>query len=350
MNYIYTFLKNKQISYFSWLYLTAIYQLKYMKKIVVLFLLVFVSNISAQETLPIYADYLSDNVYLLHPAAAGVGDCGKLRLTARQQWIGVKDAPALQTASFHAKFNENSNAGYGLILFNDKNGYHSQKGLQGTYAYHLDMGNENLFNQLSFGLSMSIVQNEVDQRRFVNDPVVSQVIESNFYFNADFGMAYHYKGFASYFTVKNILLSAKNNLNSSFESLNLRNYILGASYFFGDKEKLQFEPSVMIQYKEQTGEKIGDINFKVYKTFEKSQLWAALSYRRSFDSSVFGDAHYVTPILGLNYKNMMFAYTYTQQTGDVVFANGGFHQLSFGIDVLCRKRRASACPNINGSF
>ena len=122
MNNIYTFFKINRISYFSWLYLTAIYQLKYMKKIVVLFLIVFVSNISAQETLPIYADYLSDNVYLLHPAAAGVGDCGKVRLTARQQWIGVKDAPSLQTASFHAKFNENSNAGYGLILFNDKNG------------------------------------------------------------------------------------------------------------------------------------------------------------------------------------------------------------------------------------
>ncbi|MGB1042315.1 MAG: PorP/SprF family type IX secretion system membrane protein [Tenacibaculum sp.] len=321
-----------------------------MKKIVVLLSLIFTSVVSAQETLPIYADYLSDNVYLLHPAAAGVGDCAKLRLTARQQWIGVKDAPSLQTASFHAKFNENSNAGYGFILFNDKNGYHSQKGLQGTYSYHLDMGNENLFNQLSFGLSMSMVQNEVDQRQFAGDLTVSQIIQSDFYFNADFGMAYHYKGFASYFTVKNILLSAKNSVNTDYESLNLRNYILGASYFFGDKEKLQFEPSVMFQYKDQTGEKVGDLNFKVYKSFDTTQFWAALSYRRTLDNSIFGDAHYVTPILGVNYKNLMFAYTYTQQTGDVVFANGGYHQVSLGIDVLCRKRRASACPNINGSF
>ncbi len=351
MNYNYTFFKINNISYKSWLYLTAICQLKNMKRIIVVLLLVFVSKVSAQETLPIYADYLSDNVYLLHPAAAGVGDCGKLRLTARQQWLGVKDAPSLQTASFHAKFSENSNAGYGFVLFNDKNGYHSQKGIQGTYAYHLDMGNENLFNQLSFGLSMSMVQNEVDQRSFVsNPPDVAQIIQSDFYFNADFGMAYHYEGFSSYFTVKNILLSAKNNVNTNFESLNLRNYILGAGYFFGDKDKLQFEPSFMFQYKDQTGEKIGDLNFKVYKSFATTQLWAALSYRRSFDSSVFGDAHYVTPIVGVNYKKMMIAYTYTQQSGDVVFSNGGFHQISLGFDVLCRKRRASACPNINGSF
>jgi len=311
--------------------------------------LLFILKITAQETLPIYADYLSDNVYLLHPAAAGVGDCGKLRFTARQQWIGVKDAPALQTASFHAKFNENSKAAYGFVLFNDSNGYHSQKGLQSSYAYHLDFGNENLFNQLSFGLSMAIVQNEVDQTTFDGGDV-SQVIESDFYFNADFGMAYHYKGFSSYLTVKNILLSAKNNVNSNFESLNLRNYIIGAGYFFGEKEKLQFEPSVMLQYKEQTGEKIGDLNFKVYKNFSTTQLWAALSYRRSLDSSVFGDANYITPIVGLNYKKLMFSYTYTQQSGDVVFSNGGFHQVSFGMDILCRKRRGSACPNINGSF
>ncbi|MEQ3498606.1 type IX secretion system membrane protein PorP/SprF [Tenacibaculum sp. SSH1-16] len=324
-----------------------------MKRVIVsvfFLLLSLVYNVSAQETLPIYADYLSDNVYLLHPAAAGIGDCGKIRLTARQQWLGVDDAPALQTASFHTKLGEYSSTGVGVILFNDKNGYHSQKGVQGTYAYHIDMGNENLFNQLSFGLSFSVVQNERDQRAFINDPTVSQVIESDFYFNADFGMAYHKNGLSSYFTIKNIFLSAKNNLNPDFESYNLRNYILGGGYFFGDKEKLQFEPSLMFQYKEQTKEKIADINFKVYKTLNTTQIWAALSYRKSFGGNVFGDSQYVTPIVGVNYKKWMFAYTYTQQTGDVVFSNGGFHQLSLGVNLFCTKRRAAACPNINGSF
>lgn len=316
-----------------------------------LIVLLVTSKITAQETLPIYADYLSDNVYLLHPAAAGIGDCGKVRFTARQQWVGVNDAPALQTASFHTKLREFSNTGLGLIVFNDKNGYHSQKGLQGTYAYHIDMGNENLFNQLSFGLSFSMIQNEVDQRSFVIfDPVVDQVIQSDYYFNADFGVAYHKDGLSSYFTIKNLFLSAKNNLDSQYESYDLRNYILGGGYFFGDKDKFQFEPSLMFQYKQQTNEKVADVNFKVYKSFEATQLWAALSYRRSFDGSVFGDSQYITPILGVNHKQWMFAYTYTQQSGDIVFSNGGFHQFSLGINLFCGKRRASACPNINGTF
>ena len=322
-----------------------------MKSIVkLLFVLLVFNKVVAQETLPIYADYLSDNVYLLHPAAAGIGECGKIRLTARQQWFGVKNAPSLQTASFHAKASEYSNAGYGFILFNDKNGYHSQKGIQGTYAYHLSLGNENLFNQLSFGLSMSVVQNEVDQRPFSGDPAVTQIIQSDFYFNADFGMAYHFKGFSSYFTVKNLFLSAKNNVNSNFESLNLRNYIIGAGYFFGKESELQFEPSFMFQFKEQTNEKVADINLKLYKKIRNTQFWAALSYRRSFDGSAFGEAQYITPIVGVNFNKFMVSYTYTKQTGDIVFSNGDFHQISLGINVLCRKRRASACPNINGSF
>ncbi|MDC1162052.1 sigma-70 family RNA polymerase sigma factor, partial [Tenacibaculum sp.] len=80
-------------------------------------------------------------------------------------------------ASFHAKFNEDSKAAFGAILFNDKNGFHSQKGIQGTYAYHLDLENENVFNQLSFGLSLSAVANEVNQTTFAGDPAVNQVIE-----------------------------------------------------------------------------------------------------------------------------------------------------------------------------
>ena len=45
------------------------------------FLIVLVAiSLRAQETLPIYSDYLSDNVYLVHPSAAGIGNCSKLRV------------------------------------------------------------------------------------------------------------------------------------------------------------------------------------------------------------------------------------------------------------------------------
>ncbi|MCI2229018.1 type IX secretion system membrane protein PorP/SprF [Polaribacter sp. MSW13] len=304
---------------------------------------------NAQETLPIYTDYLSDNVYLIHPSAAGIGNSSKLRLTARQQWSGIPNAPSLQTLSFHTRLSEESKVGYGLILFNDENGYHSQKGVQGTFAYHLPLGNGKFFQQLSFGLSFTFVQNQSDQRTFFGDPQVASIIESTSYYNADFSVAYHRGGIFSYFTVKNLLLTAKNNLNVQ-EPLDLKNYIFSAGYYFGEDNFVQLEPSIMLQFRESTGQRIADFNIKAYKTYSQTQFWAALSYRRSFDPNAIENSQFVSPVLGINYKNFMFSYTYTKQMNDIVLTDSGFHQVSLGINLWTRKQRAAACPNINSSF
>jgi type IX secretion system PorP/SprF family membrane protein len=322
--------------------------MKIVKSLILLIVFFLSFEGESQETLPIYSDYLSDNVYLVHPSAAGIGNTGKLRFTARQQWAGVKDAPTLQTISYHNRFREK--AALGFILFNDSNGFHSQKGIQGTFAYHLDLNRASVFNQLSFGLSLTAVQNQVDQTQFFGDPTIAQIIRSDGYFNADFSVAYHRKGFSSYFTVKNLLLSAKNNLNNNLEPLDLRNYILSLGYYFGDKQSFQFEPSLMIQLRESTGERIVDFNFKAYKDFNKAQLWGALSYRKGFDAKPIEDLVYITPIIGVNYNKWMFSYTYTRQMNDIVLTDLGFHQVSIGVNLFTRKPRAAACPNINASF
>lgn len=304
--------------------------------------------VNAQETLPIYSDYLSDNVYLVHPAAAGIGNCGKIRFTARNQWSGVSDAPALQTASFHTRIGEKS--AVGGILFNDKNGFHSQQGIVATYAYHIELGRIDDVNLLSFGLSVMLVQNSIDETSFViPDPVITQIIQSRNYVNADFGMAYHNQGFFSYFTAKNLLLSARNLYDDDYESLNLRRYLVTTGYYF-DWDKIQFEPSVMMQFVERTGEKFADFNAKVYKRFDNAQIWAGVSYRQGFDGNNIEELRYISPIVGVNYKRFMVGYTYTKQTGDFLFDDAGYHQISLGFNVFCKEPRGAGCPNINASF
>ena len=310
----------------------------------------FASYSFSQETLPIYTDYLSDNVFLVHPSGAGIGNSSKLRFTARQQWAGIADAPTLQTLSFHTRMGEESKAGYGVVLFNDKNGYHSQKGLQGAFAYHLPLSDGRFFEQLSFGLSFTFVQNQSDQRSFFsanND--VARIIESSSYYNADFSVAYHRGGLSTYFTVKNLLLTAKNNLNQS-EPLDLRNYIFSAGYYYGEENFIQLEPSIMVQFRESTGQRIADFNIKAYKTISQTQFWAALSYRRSFDANAIDNSQFVSPLIGVNYQNLMFSYTYTKQLNDILLTNSGFHQVSVGINLWTRKQRGAACPNINSVF
>ena len=195
-------------------------------------MLLSIKNAFSQETLPIYNDYISDNVYILHPAAAGVGFAGKLRLTNRNQWKGVSNAPELQTLSFHNRLGEST--GLGIILFNDKNGYNSQKGLQGTYAHHVNLTKaRGDFEQLSFGFSMTLVQNQYDTTVFDpadTDPAILDIKASDSYFNGDFGISYHKNKFFSYVTIKNLFLTTKT--SNQLNSLNLRKLLVSAGYFF----------------------------------------------------------------------------------------------------------------------
>ncbi len=322
-----------------------------LKSFIVFLLLLSPFLIKAQETLPVYSDYLSDNVFLVHPAAAGIGNCSKIRFTARNQWSGIEDAPALQTLTAHNRFGDN--VGVGLVLFNDKNGYHSQQGIEGVFAYHINLMDPEIANQLSFALGFTGIINSVDESSFApGDPIISGIVQSGGYFNADFSMAYHYEGFFSYFTAKNIILngSYKNNFGEE-EALNLRRYLFTIGYYFGEETSFQFEPSIMGQSVERTGEKFVDFNMKVYKKIQNAQIWAAFSYRQGFDNVIDGqELQYFTPIVGINYKNFMFSYTYTKQTGDILFDDAGYNQITLGYNFGCRSPRLSGCPNMNYSF
>lgn len=315
----------------------------------------------SQEGIAVYSDYLSDNYYLIHPSMAGAANCAKIRLTARKQWFGQEDAPALQTASFNGRISEKSGAG--IILFNDKNGYHSQSGMKLTYAHHLMFSRDNIdLNQLSFGISADFIQSNLDETKFLQsgdfDPIINgAIVQKGSYFNLDIGASYNYLDFYVHGTVQNAI-ETKRKIYTDSESSDLRKFLLSAGYVFGDKNRILWEPSVLFQYVDKTKEKTIDFNMKAYKSFDFGKLWAVLSYRRSFDGAQYLNGsgtsissqklQYITPIIGVNYNKFMFAYTYSYFSGPVNFATGGFHQITLGIDLFCtREKYECNCPAIN---
>ena len=310
----------------------------------------------AQEGVAVYSDYLSDNYYLIHPSMAGAANCGKIRLTGRQQWFGQDDAPALQTVSFNTAIDEDGKSGVGMILFNDKNGYHSQRGAKLTYAHHLRFSRGTVdLNQLSFGLSTAFVQSTLDGSDFTGfDPViVPGVIQKDSYFNVDLGVSYHYMDFFTHVTVKNLLASQRRELYSQgFESDNLQKYLWSVGAVFGDEDRLLFEPSIMYQNIPETKESSIDLNMKVYKAMDFGRLWAALSYRRSFDSAEYSggkqNLQWISTIIGVNFDKYMVSYTYSHVMGDIKFDNGGFHQITLGINIFCKDKLWDCnCPAVN---
>lgn len=308
-------------------------------------LLLVCSLAYGQEGVPVYMDYFADNLYLLHPSMAGAATSNKIRLTARQQWFDHSKAPSLQTLSYNGRIGESS-SGLGVIVFKDGNGYHSQTGGYLTYAHHLIMGGSRSdLNQLSFGINVGMVESRLNESNFdpaIFDPIIAGITQSTSYFNIDIGTSYNLNNLSLHLTVKNLLFQNRNMYTEEFESNNQRRYLASAAYTIAPgRSDWMYEPSVLFQLVDRTGEKAIDANFKVYRNFDFGRLWLGVSYRQSFDGAEYLKGNqvksqklrYLTPVLGVNYRNFMAAYTYSYQTGDVLFDDGGYHQITLGYDI-----------------
>jgi len=341
--------------------------MKMAKKLYVLLGLFMFLGANAQETLPIYTDYLTDNLYLVHPSMAGASNCTKLRLTGRQQWFGETDAPALNTLSFNGKFSENGPSAGGIILFNDKNGYHKQNGAYLTYAHHIMLGRNTIdLNMISFGLSAVVVQSSIDQSDWTTaytagvqnpiDPTLSGNTSAT-YFNFDLGASYHLLDFYAHFTAKNLLGSGRD-LYTGVESSDISRFVFSMGYVFSQlNSDWSVEPSMMFHHVTATHETQIDLNAKVYKKMDFGKVWGGLSYRRSLDGAEYatgsGSAEaqklqYITPFIGANINRYMFGYTYSHQTGQLKLVDGGYHQVSLGMNLFCTPEKYDCnCPGIN---
>ncbi len=302
----------------------------------------------AQEGIPIYYDYLTDNLHLIHPAMNGASSCSKVRLTGRMQWSGVKDFPMLQTLSLSSHLGKSS--GFGVILFNDRNGYHSQKGIQMSFAQHILLSQREILNKLSFGVSAMYVLNQLDQSAFDPndfDPVIAYTMQSSGYFNVDVGLAYHLENFFFLASAKNLLLMPRGLYTPGLENVNLRNYVGTMGYFFGKQMGFHVEPSVMLQYKEYSKAMIVDGNLKFYHDLSNGAFFYGVSYRNYLNSAVTNPLSDITPIIGFYSGRFILAYVYTHQLAQNTFSQGGFHQITLGFNFDCRQRiYRYGCPHL----
>ena len=333
------------------------------KKFYISAIVLFLAQIAlSQEGLPVYSDYLTDNYYLIHPSMAGAANCSKIRITGRQQWFGDDDAPRLLTASVNGRIGQ-SNSGIGGILYSDKNGYHSQSGVYLTYAHHIMFSRTEVdLNMLSFGLSVGALQYKLDETAFRNepfDPIITGIAQSATNLNIDFGFSYFVRNSYAHGTVKNMLKNdgVNSNENGLFAYDNPRQFLMSAGHVFHKYgSEWSLEPSLMFMYKDGTKESSIDFNAKTYKDFEFGKLWGGISYRRSLDGADVQNGNgvasqklqYITPLLGIDFNQFMFAYTYSYQANSVVYNNSGFHQITLGYKFGCKKEHYNCnCPAVN---
>ncbi|WP_435254607.1 PorP/SprF family type IX secretion system membrane protein [Tenacibaculum sp. A30] len=306
-----------------------------MRKILIILGVVFSSvNIAAQEVeMPQYVSHLADNPFVISPTYAGIGTGLQVRLNGVSQWIGVKDAPDTQSLTVEARIADTF--GGGISLFNDSNGYTTQKGAKLSFASHLTLSD---FHDsfLSFALSYSFIQFGQDTSQDnTNSGKPSRAINHS---NFDVGLLYRFEKFSITANVVNLLNRDVENFLSG-EPEELRKYVVYSSYILSRISRdFELEPSILYEYREATGRSKTDVNVKARKGIRDGYVWAGLSY--TFLNDQFFQPNAIAPLFGIKKDNLYLSYGFSVNMNKTQDFNYGTHMITLGFDYERRQSLA----------
>jgi type IX secretion system PorP/SprF family membrane protein len=293
-----------------------------MKKTAILsaVLILFSFVIKAQQ-LPLYSQYMM-NGFLLNPAIAGSVDYFPVIITARQQWVGIKDAPSTQAISGHYLF-KNQKLGLGGYLFNDKFGPIARTGIQACFAYHLPL--TGIDSKLGFGLAFKAFQFKFDQSKLVtiddNDPAINHGVISQFVPDADFGVYLYNKKYFVGISATQLIQFNINLGDSTFDKNQIiRHYYATAGYKFTLSDDFDLEPSLLFKTTASSPINI-DINVKAYYI---KNYWLGFSYRSDKD---------IVAMIGVKVKKFYIGYAFDYTMSNIKNYTSGSHEIMIGFNI-----------------
>ena len=319
-----------------------------MKKYIIIGLLAMVTSFSLKgQQLPLYSQYMM-NGFLLNPAVAGSDGYTTFNITAREQWLGFKNAPATHAFSVQSRILKKSyilkslsarkklfrpstkgRVGLGGYIFNDKNGLVSRTGLQFTYAYHIWFEE----TQLSFGLSGSFFQfrlNDADLTFYdESEPlVVSGDLRKAIYVpDANFGVYLLNSNFHAGLSVAQLFQSYLKLGNVTLDDYRmLRHYYLTGGYNFQLPRGFEIEPSILFKTTERWLPQF-DINLKAYY---REDYWAGISYRTDGALIILG---------GVRVTQFYFGYAFDYTLSNIQKHSYGSHEIMIAVKLGDNVRR-----------
>jgi len=314
-----------------------------------LFLLIpfwWTAGLEAQQ-LPIYSQYIL-NGFMVNPAMAGHDGFTSFNLTARQQWLGFKDAPQTYSASWHTRLLQRSHrivgnplrrnnmlipstrgrVGLGAYIINDANAQVARTGVSFTYAYHIFLNNQ----QLSFGLSAKAFQYRIYKESLTfgeaGDPVLNGDFNTVAYSpDADFGVFFRSFDYFVGFSVSNLLqTSVLIGSNELPDFKTYRHYWILGGYRFKMGEELGLEPGILLKTTENWNPQ-GDLTLKVYYS---DLFWGGLSYRTNRS---------IIALVGVRIDGLYFGYSFDWALSEMAHFNYGSHEISLTFKMGDNARR-----------
>jgi type IX secretion system PorP/SprF family membrane protein len=286
---------------------------------------------------PLYSQYMM-NEFLINPAAAGYDGYTSVNLTAREQWLGIENAPATHSLSWQTRILKRNyvirsrgpnkkrfiparsgRVGLGGSVYNDRNGMIDRTGLQLTYAYHVFIRN----TQLSFGLTGSAYQFRFTGNFEPNDPdqFLQGLKKSVFVPDAAFGTYLLNQSWYAGFSVDQLMQSLiKIDNTKSLQNYRLHRiyYLTGGLRYKWPNPDYEFEPSFLFKTSEIMRPQ-ADISAKL---FYRDDYWLGLSYRTDYSIILMG---------GVHYKKLWAGYAFDYNFTNLTRYTYGSHELMLAL-------------------
>ncbi|HER07634.1 MAG TPA: type IX secretion system membrane protein PorP/SprF [Bacteroides sp.] len=305
-----------------------------------------IPEVRAQQ-LPLYSQYIL-NGFMVNPAMAGYDGFTSFNTTARQQWLGFKDAPATYSGSWQTRVLKQSykivnhpirrdkmlipstkgRVGLGAYIINDSNAKLARTGISFTYAYHIFMKN----TQLSFGLAARLFQYRLYSETLTfgesGDPVLSSGFNSVAYSpDADFGVFYRGFGYFAGFSVSNLLQTAiLIGAHELPEFKTYRHYWLMGGYSIPLSSEFELEPGFLLKTSENWNPQ-GDFSLKLYY---EDQFWGGFSYRTNKS---------LIALVGIRIEGLYIGYSFDWALSEIGHFNYGSHELNLCVKLGSDARR-----------
>jgi type IX secretion system PorP/SprF family membrane protein len=194
-----------------------------------------------------------------------------------------------------------------------------------TGSYKIDL---TLEDQISFALSPILGQFKFNNDSLVyydpNDVALQGGMESNFIFDASFGMLIFGPNYMFGFSIPNIFqsdLNLENNiLDDNVKNQYLRHYLLMGSYNYFVSDMWALQPSLLTKF---TAVTPVQFDFNVKATYNEL-IWAGISYRHQ-------DA--VAVMIGGDYEGFMLGYAYDITITDARNFSPHTHEITVGYKI-----------------
>ncbi len=132
-------------------------------------------NDSARITLgyPVYSQYIHNGL-MINPAYAGTREALTAALSYRLQWMGIDNAPRLQSVSLHTPM-KNDKVALGLNAQFMQYGITKSSSIYAIYAYHIRLKT----GKISFGLKAGVDMSNTDYNGLRDIDLTDPVIPAN---------------------------------------------------------------------------------------------------------------------------------------------------------------------------